>query len=149
MAVNLTDALDRLAELVDPDAFPTLSETDLQAALDASLIPDTAGVWPGQPGYQPTYDLYWAAAETSTLRAMRAAMSATQTVTKVTSEGSTFEVEQSAPDWAALGRRWRAVSQIGRETGFGDSLSVIEVVSPDSGFVPASQALRDGTVTWT
>ena len=149
MAVNLTDALDRLAELVDPDAFPTLSETDLQAALDASLIPDTAGVWPGQPGYQPTYDLYWAAAETSTLRAMRAAMSATQTVTKVTSEGSTFEVEQSAPDWAALSRRWRAMSQIGREIGLGDSLSVIEVASPDSGFVPASEALRDGTALWT
>ena len=147
--MNLADALDRLAELVDQAASPTLSETDLQAALAASLIPDAAGVWPGQPGYQPTYDLYWAAAETSTLRAMRAAMSATQTVTKVTSEGSTFEVEQSAPDWAALGRRWRAMSQIGREIGLGGSLGVVEVASPDSGFVPASGVLRDGTALWT
>ncbi len=143
------EAFDKLDQMVTMTASPALSVEDLHAALAASLIPDAAGVWPGQPGYQPTYDLYWAAAETSTLRAMRVAMSATQTVTKVTSEGSTFEVEQSAPDWAALSRRWRAMSQIGREIGLGDSLGVVEVASPDSGFVPASQALRDGTVTWT
>ena len=46
--MNLTDALERLDELVNPDTSPTLSEADLQAALDASLIPDAAGVWPGQ-----------------------------------------------------------------------------------------------------
>ena len=142
-------ALDDLHDMVNADTEPTLNDLDLQAALDSALVPDSNGVWPGQPGYQPTYDLYWAAAETSTLRAMRAAMSATQTVTKVTSEGSTFEVEQSAPDWAALGRRWRAMSQIGREIGLGDSLGVVEVASPDSGFVPASQAVRDGTALWT
>lgn len=143
------EAFDKLDQMVTMTASPALSVEDMQAALAASLIPDAAGVWPGQPGYQPTYDLYWAAAETCLLRAMRAAMSATQTVTKVTSEGSTFEVEQSAPDWAALGRRWRAMSQIGREIGFGASLSVVEVASPDSGFVPASQASRGGTVAWT
>ena len=142
-------ALDDLHDMVNADTEPTLNDLDLQAALDSALVPDSNGVWPGQPGYQPTSDLYWAAAETSTLRAMRASMSATQTVTKVTSEGSTFEVEQSAPDWAALGRRWRAMSQIGREIGLGDSLGVVEVASPDSGFVPASQAVRDGTALWT
>ena len=44
-------------------------------------------------------------------------------------------------DWAALARRWRTMSQIGREIGLGDSLSVVEVASPDSGFVPASKVL--------
>lgn len=135
------EALDKLDQMVTMTTSPALSVEDLQAALAASLIPDAAGVWPGQPGYQPTYDLYWAAAETCLLRVMRAAMSATQTVTKVTSEGSTFEVEQSTPDWTALARKWRAMSQIGRETGFGDSLGVVEVSPPDSGFVPASKTL--------
>lgn len=141
--MNLTDALDRLTELVDPAASPTLSDADLHAALAASLIPDAAGVWPGQPGYQPTYDLYWAAAETGVLRAMRAAMSATETVTRVTSEGTTFDVQPApATDWAALERSWRARSRIGRELGLGDSLGVVEVAQPATGYIPASRALQ-------
>lgn len=137
------EAFDKLDQMVTMTTSPALSVEDLHAALAASLIPDAAGVWPGQPGYQPTYDIYWAAAETSALRAMRAAMSATETVTRVTSEGTTFDVQPApATDWAALERSWRARSRIGRELGLGDSLGVVEVAQPATGYIPASRALQ-------
>ena len=137
-------AIEDLSKLVDPATQPTLSNEDLQAALNASVVPDLNGVWPGQPGYTATYDLHWAAAEALTLRAARAAMSSSETLTKVQSEGTSFEVQSSRPDWLALARHWRASSLIGREIGYGQDLGVAEIASADSGFVPASKAL-----SWT
>ena len=143
--MNLTDALARLTELVNPAASPALSNTDLRAALDASQIPDAAGVWPGRDGYQPTYDVLWAAAETCVIRAMRASLVPSETVTRIESEGSSFAVQQSGPDWGALAHRWRTQSQIGQQIGYGDLLGVVEIEQPDIGYVPASKALQSWT----
>ena len=130
-------AIEDLKKLVDPATHPSLTDEDLQAALDASQIPDAADVWPGQPGYITTYDLYWAAAEALTLRAARAASS--ETVTKVASEGSSFDVQ--APNWGALAHHYRMRSQIGAQIGYGQTLGTVELATADSGFIPASKGL--------
>ena len=132
--------IEDLKQLVDPATPPALSDADLQAILDASLIPDPEGLWPGQPGYITTYDLYWAAAEALTLRAARAASS--ETVTKVASEGTSFDVQ--APNWAALTHHYRMRSQIGAQIGYGQTLGTVELTTADSGFIPASKGL-----SWT
>ena len=132
--------IEDLKLLVDPATPPALSDADLQAILDASLIPDPEGLWPGQPGYVTTYDLYWAAAEALTLRAARAASS--ETVTKVASEGSSFDVQ--APNWVALTHHYRMRSQIGAQIGYGQTLGTVELATSDSGFIPASKGL-----SWT
>lgn len=133
-------AIDDLKRLVDPATPPALSDEDLQAVLDASLIPDPEGLWPGQPGYITTYDLQWAAAEAMMLRSVRAASS--ETVTKVASEGSSFDVQ--APNWGALAHHYRMRSQIGAQIGYGQTLGTVELATADSGFVPASKGL-----SWT
>ena len=137
-------AIEDLKKLVDPATHPPLTDEDLQAALDASQIPDAADVWPGQPDYVVTYDLAWAAAEALTMRAWRAAQQPTEALNRVQSEGSSFEISTASPDWLAQARFWRARSRIGRETGYGETLGLVEVATPGSGFVPTSKGL-----SWT
>lgn len=137
--------LEQLKSRVDAAASPALSDTDLQNALDASLIPDDAGVWPGRPGYVTTYDLDWAAAEACTIRAFRVAAQTTETVTRISSEGSAFEAKTVRPDWSGLARRWRIRSKIGQAIGYGAALGVIEVNQPAVGYVPASSKAQQWT----
>lgn len=133
-------ALSRLRELVNPATSPKLSDDDLEDALRVSQIPDLAGVWPGRPGYQPTYDLDWAAAETCNIRALRTITQSIETVTRVTSEGTTFEVDANPPDWIAAAKYWRAKSKIGQAVGYGNSLNVVGVNQPSEPYGPTSQA---------
>lgn len=135
-------ALEDLKAIIDVGTPPPLTDTDLQHALGQSLTPDNAGRWPGSDGYQPTYDLSWAAAELYDLRAIRAAAQPVEEVTRVTSEGTTFEVKTNRVDWAALARRWRAKSQIGQAIGYGTSLGVAHVGEPPAADPPTSQAAR-------
>lgn len=88
-------AIDDLNELLLPlPGYGILTDAMKQRALSTSLIPDGAGVWPGQPGYQPTYDIYWAA------MALVGYLQAQPFVKSSSSEGTAVAVEK--PDWAGI-----------------------------------------------
>ena len=107
-------ARNALAELVQARTTqPVLTDDQLDAALAASLVPDTAGIWPGGDGYVQTWDLWWAAAETAVTRSELAAMQ--PVVKRWSSEGTT--VERVAPNWLALARQYRSRSPLGAQTG--------------------------------
>ena len=57
------------------DAASLLSVADEDAALDAALVPDSAGRAPGADGYVETFGGWAAAAEAADLLAIRAKMS--------------------------------------------------------------------------
>lgn len=81
------------------------------AALAGALIPDAAGVWPGQPDYVPTYDVYFAALT------LMGFLQAQPVVRQSSSEGTSVAVD--APNWAALSTYYRGLSPIVQATGNG------------------------------
>lgn len=135
-------AAETLAGMVDADQAPVLALTDLGACLDLSVLPDKAGRLPDHPGWEPTWDLDWAAAETSVLRHLRSQPQlAGGLVTKIESEGSSFGFQPSTVDWLDTARVWRERSQIGRQLGYGRPTGMIEIpVSPV--FRPGTDAFR-------
>lgn len=84
--------------------FDLLTAEMKQRALDSALIPDGLGVWPAQPGYQPTYDVYWAA------MSLVGYLSAQPVVRQTSSEGTSVAVD--APKWAGLLAYFRGASPI-------------------------------------
>lgn len=79
------------------------------AALSGALIPDANGVWPGQDGYVPTYDVYFAALN------LLGFMQAQPFVRQSSSEGTSVAVD--APDWGALASYYRSQSRIVQSQG--------------------------------
>lgn len=75
-----------------------------QRALNGSLIPDGAGVWPGQPLYVTTYDPYYAAVT------LIAFLQAQPVVRQVSSEGSSLAVD--APQWSGIIQSYSSLSFI-------------------------------------
>jgi hypothetical protein len=49
------------ALLANLPGYASLTETQKQNALDGARIPDSFGIWPGEAGYEVTYDVYYAA----------------------------------------------------------------------------------------
>ncbi len=136
------EAVLKLAELVNPDQAPVLSEADLVACLDLSVIPDGVGRLPDHPGWQPGWDLDWAAAETCVLRHLRSAvLSANGQVTQIESEGSRFTITPSSTDWLATARVWRERSQIGKLIGYGKTTGFLNLPVPQV-FLPGTDALQ-------
>ncbi len=74
------------------------------ASLNGALVPDAAGVWPGQPDYAPTYDIYFAAL------GLLGFLQAQPVVRQSSSEGSSISVD--APNWGGLANYYRGMSQI-------------------------------------
>lgn len=134
------DAITTLAAMVEAATSPTLSDDDLRTALAAAVIPDKTGSRPGDTGWTPTWDLEWAAAETADLRALRATQSPMPTVTKFSSEGSTFDLTTGRTDWAAVAHMWRSRSQLGQQLGYGTQLGVIDIPAATP-YVPTSERL--------
>jgi hypothetical protein len=103
-------AIDDLNELLQGlPGYALLTDNMKQAALAGSLIPDSNGVWPGQPGYQPTYDIYFAAVNLCTF------LQAQPVIRSSSSEGSSVSVD--APNWDALLNYYRSQSPICAATG--------------------------------
>lgn len=98
-------ALDDLTELVSslPNAS-LLTNKMKQDALDGALIPDGLQVWPGRPGYQATYDVYWAAIS------LLGFLQAQPVVRQTSSEGTSVAVD--APSWGSLAAYYRSMSPI-------------------------------------
>lgn len=81
-----------------------LTDTMKQAALNLSLVPDALNVWPGQPGYAATYDIYWAAIH------LIGFLQAQPVVRQSSSEGTSVSVD--APSWGGLITWYRSMSPI-------------------------------------
>lgn len=112
-------ALEDLTALVAPLPNASLLTDNMkQKALDASVVPDSFDVWPGEDGYETTYDIYFAA-----LRLVGFLM-AQPTVRQSSSEGTSVSVD--APNWSGLLAYYRAESRIIQATQ-PTGLGVIEI----------------------
>lgn len=80
-------------------------------ALAGALMPDAAGVWPGNPGYVETHDIYFAAI------ALIGFLQAQPVVRQSSSEGTSVAVD--APNWAGLLAYYRGASPICGAMGTG------------------------------
>lgn len=95
-----------------------LTDSMKQTALAGAAIPDGAGVWPGKPNYQPTYDIYFAAIS------LIGFLAAQPVVRQVGSEGTSVSVD--APNWAGLLAYYRSQSPISQATA-GGVLNVLPI----------------------
>ncbi|AVO24400.1 hypothetical protein PBI_ADLER_9 [Microbacterium phage AlexAdler] len=91
--------------------YALLTETMKQAALNGAQVPDSFGIWPGEEGYEPTYDVYFAALT------LLGYLMAQPVVRQTSSEGTSVAVD--APDWSALAAYYRSQSVICNATGNG------------------------------
>lgn len=89
--------------------YSLITEGMKTAALEGARIPDSFGVWPGEEGYEPTYDNFFAALN------LIGFLQAQPVVTNTGSEGTSVTV--SKPEWAALVRYYRSQSPIINATG--------------------------------
>lgn len=88
--------------------YALLSEAMKQAALDGALVPDADGVWPGEDGYVPTYDVYFAALN------LLGYLQAQPVVRQSSSEGTSVAVD--GPNWAGLANYFKSMSPIVQAT---------------------------------
>ncbi|QKY80309.1 hypothetical protein SEA_MERCEDES_9 [Microbacterium phage Mercedes] len=113
-------AMDDLNGLLAPlPGYVVLSQTMKDRALATSLIPDGLGVWPGQPGYQNTYDVFWAALS------LVGYMSAQPFIRQASSEGTSTAVD--APSWAGITSYFRSQSVIAQANSANPILTEIEI----------------------
>lgn len=109
------EALDQLLEgLPNSEMITTDQKT---AVLNQSLVPDSNGVYPGQPHYVATYDSYYAA------YLLVAFLEAQPLVTSASSEGTS--VTATSPNWGALRGFYRSMSPVLAATN--DALQVIPI----------------------
>ena len=98
--------LEKLKMMVAWETEPAVSETDLEAVLEAHAIPDASGTLPDAEEWVPTYDQNSAAAEVWVIKAARAAA-----LTEVDPPGSgivTSKVFDNCMKMAGLYRSRRA-----------------------------------------
>jgi hypothetical protein len=94
-------------------------------ALAGALVPDSAGVWPGQENYTPTYDVYFAAV------GLVGFLKAQPVVRASSSEGTSVSVD--APNWSGLEAWYKSMSKIYQTTG-GSVLQVVPIPGGPEGF---------------
>lgn len=87
-------------------------------ALAGALIPDSSGVWPGQPDYVTTNDIYFAAI------GLIGFLAAQPVVRQSSSEGTSVAVD--APSWDGLLAYYRSMSPICQASG-ASALGVIHI----------------------
>lgn len=105
-------AMDDLNALLANLPNASLITTNMkQAALDGARVPDSFLVWPGEPGYENTYDFFFAAYN------LIAFLQAQPVVRSTSSEGTSISVD--APDWAALRDYYKSQSIIFGASGNG------------------------------
>ena len=88
--MDRTTAYTWLLDTVEPNTTPAVSQTTIDAALDAARIVDAAGLAPIDTGYVETIDPWYAAGVLFEAKARKALLSNTGQVSSFTSEGSSF-----------------------------------------------------------
>lgn len=142
--MNPTDAAAEVQRLLG-EAASQLSDADIDAALLRAHVPDPAGLLPGQEGYRPTVEPYWAAAEAATMLGIRAMGGGG--LTQFSSEGATFTREQG--NFFGMAEALRSMSPLWRLLH--GSLDVIEVDIP-TGYETTAQSWPDDVrrnLDWT
>jgi hypothetical protein len=108
---------DLSALLANLPNYTLLTDTMKQDALSGALVPDTNGVWPGQPDYITTYDIYFAAVR------LIGFLMAQPVVRQSSSEGTSVAVD--APSWGGLLEYYRSQSPILQATTNGPVLTKV------------------------
>ncbi|WNM75055.1 hypothetical protein SEA_MORRIGAN_10 [Microbacterium phage Morrigan] len=112
--------IDDLNALLFPlPGYAILTDAMKQRALATALIPDGTGVWPGQPGYQNTYDVYWAA------MSLVGYLQSQPFVKSSSSEGTAVVVEK--PDWGGILSFFRSQSVIATASQAGPLLTAVPI----------------------
>lgn len=112
----------KLNELLEAlPGYSVLTDTMKTTALTGARIPDSAGRWPADPSYEPTYDIYFAALS------LMPFLQAQPVVTSAGSEGTSVSV--SVPDWDALRAFYRGLSPIINASG-NDVLQLVPIPDP-------------------
>ncbi|QWS69675.1 hypothetical protein SEA_WILLIAMSTRONG_8 [Microbacterium phage WilliamStrong] len=112
-------AMDDLnALLVSLPGYGLLTPNMKQNALNGARIPDAAGVWPDQPDYEATYDVYFAAIS------LIGFLQAQPVVRQSSSEGTSVAVD--APNWYGLLTWYRSMSPICQGQG-NDVLTLVPI----------------------
>ena len=88
------------------------------AVLANSLMPDSFDIWPGEDGYEPTYDVYFAAMN------LLSFLQSKPVITSSSSEGTSVSVTPT--DWGSLKAYFSSMSPIAKSIG-GSTLSVITI----------------------
>jgi len=105
----VTSSIDAQIEVerVLTGAIPAPTTADIQAAVAAVKVADTAGLAPTDPLWTPTYDTDLAVAEVADLLAVRAQIGG-GLVSQWSSEGTT--VQTTPTNWPAIAAAYRARS---------------------------------------
>lgn len=112
-------AMDDLnALLVSLPGYGLLTPNMKQHALDGARVPDSSGVWPDQPDYEATYDVYFAAIS------LIGFLMAQPVVRQSSSEGTSVAVD--APNWGGLLAWYRSMSPICQSQG-NDVLNLVPI----------------------
>lgn len=114
--------------------YSLITEDMKIAALEGARIPDSFGVWPGEEGYEPTYDTFFAALN------LLGFLKAQQVVTSTSSERTSVSV--SKPEWDSLATYFRTMSPIVRASG-GSVLTYVPI--PDVPHVVPTNMSGRGT----
>jgi len=122
----IDDGMGGSAQLTDLNAllsplpgYALLTDTMKTTALSRSLVPDVNGVWPNQPNYIPTFDIYWAAIS------LIGFLQAQPVIRQTSSEGTSVAVD--APNWSGLVAYYRSMSVIAGATSSGPLLVPIDI----------------------
>lgn len=134
------DAITWLERTVSASTLPVLDTSDLIWVLSQAQVVDEAGRAPTDPGWTPTWDLAYAAADAYELKAERLVATATPSLKSFTSEGSSFTRDGgvTADQLLALAARWR-----GRSTVATTNVVMIEVEPDSTGTWPRSAVDMD------
>jgi hypothetical protein len=104
------EALALLAVQAQASTPPALTESELNAALTASRLPDNDGRGPADPDFvEENWDVNYATALCYENKHVK--LLSTPRIKKFTAEGATFEKE--APDFQAVADWWRDRSSVG------------------------------------
>lgn len=112
-----------LLDTVEPDTAPAVSQTVIDAALDAARVVDAAGLAPIATGYTETIDPWYAAGILFEAKARKALLSNTGQVSSFTSEGSSFTL---TPGLSAADLNQLAAEAFSKST-VGGAVSVIHL----------------------
>lgn len=97
--------MDELSNLLQTlPGYSLISVSMKQAALEGARVPDSFGRWPGEEGYEPTYDVYFAAVT------LLGFLQTQLVIRQISSEGTSVAVD--APLWGALTAYLRSMSPI-------------------------------------
>lgn len=99
--------------------YALLTDPMKTSALNLAQMPDSNGVWPGEVGYIPTYDVYWAAI------GLVGFLQAQPVVRQSSSEGTSVAVD--APSWSGLVSWYRSMSPIAGATTASPILNPIPI----------------------